>query len=90
MVRTQILKARGESRHSLLERRYTKISGNKLTFNTTYYPVFQNALSILQELKILLAPKKEHIFFSEVPIVSFRYYKSVKDFLLRGAFDFVT
>ena len=33
MVRTQILKARGESRDSLFERRNTRTSGSKLTFN---------------------------------------------------------
>ena len=33
MVRTQILKARGESRDSLFERRNTRTSGSKLIFN---------------------------------------------------------
>ena len=33
MVRTQILKARGESRDSLFERGNTRTSGSKLTFN---------------------------------------------------------
>ena len=41
MVRMQILKARGESRDSLLERGNTKTSNSKLTFNITYYPAFQ-------------------------------------------------
>ena len=31
-----------------------------LTFNITYYPVFQNTKTILEELQILLAPDKEH------------------------------
>ena len=56
MVRTQILKARGESRGSLLERGNTRTSESKLTFNITYYPAFQNVRSILEELQILLAP----------------------------------
>ena len=64
MVRTQILKARGESRDSLLERGNTKTSDSKLTFNITYYPAFQNVRSILEELQILLAPDKEHKSFS--------------------------
>ena len=41
MVRMQILKARGESRDSLLERGNTKTSNSKLTFNITYYPAFK-------------------------------------------------
>ena len=69
MARTQILKARGESRDSLLERGNTK-TNTKLTFNITYYPAFQNVRSILEELQILLAPDKEHKkVFPEVPIV---------------------
>ena len=41
MVRTQILKARGESRDSLLERGNTRTSESKLTFNITYYQRFR-------------------------------------------------
>ena len=40
IVRTQILKARDESRDSLLERGSTRTSESKLTFNITYYPAF--------------------------------------------------
>ena len=84
MVRTQILKARGESRDSLLERGNTKTSDSKLTFNITYYPAFQNVRSILEELEILLAPDKEHKnIFPQVPIVGFRNGKSLKDYLVR-------
>ena len=76
MVRTQILKARGESRDSLLERGNTK-TNTKLTFNITYYPAFQNVRSILEELQILLAPDKQHKkVFPEVPIVGFRNIKN--------------
>ena len=32
---------------------------NKLTFNITYYPVFQNVRNILQKLHILLTPDQE-------------------------------
>ena len=60
MVRTQILKARAESRDSLLEQGNTKTSESELTFNITYYPAFQNVRSILEELRILIAPDKEH------------------------------
>ena len=86
MVRTQILKARGVSRNSLLERENTKTSESKLTFNITYYPEFQNVRSILEELLILQAPDKEHKkVFSKFPIVGFRNGKSLKGYLVRAA-----
>ena len=70
LVRMQILKARGESRDSLLEQGNTRTFESKLTLNITYYPLFQNVRSILQQLQILLAPDKEHKkVFTEVPIV---------------------
>ena len=85
MVRTQILKARGESRDSLLERGNTRTSESKLIFNITYYPAFQSVRSILEELQILLAPHKEHEkVFPEVPVVGFRNGKSLKDCLVRA------
>ena len=86
MVRTQILKARGESREIPLERGNTRTSESKLTFNITYYPAFQNVRSILEKLQILPAPDKEHKkVFPEVPIVRFRNGKSFKDHLVRAA-----
>ena len=85
MVRTQILKARGESRDSLLERGNTRTSESKLIVNITYYPAFQSVRSILEKLQILLAPHKEHEkVFPEVPIVGFRNGKSLKDYLVRA------
>ena len=86
MVRTQILKARGESRDGFLERGNTKTSDSKLPFSITYYPAFQNVRSILEELQILLAPDKEHKkVFPKVTIVGFRNDKSLKDYLVRAA-----
>ena len=86
MVRTQILKARGESRDRLLERGNTRTSESKLTFNMTYYLAFQNVRSILVELQILLAADKQHKkVFPEVPIVGFRNGKSFEDYLVRAA-----
>ena len=60
MIRMQILKARGESRNTLLQRENSRTSKSKLTFNITYYLVFQNVKRILEELQDLLAPDKEH------------------------------
>ena len=86
LVRTQIHKARGESRDSFLEQRNTRTSKGKLIFNIIYYPAFQNARSILQELQILLGPDKEHKkAFTEVLIVGFRNGKNLKDYLVRTA-----
>ena len=48
--------------NSLLEWGNTKISDSKHTFNITYYPVFQNVRSILEELQILLAPRTQKSF----------------------------
>ena len=57
----------------------------KLTFNITYYPVFQNVRNILQELHILLTPDQEHKkVFQDIPVVGFRNGKSLKDHLVRA------
>ena len=86
MIRKQILRAREHSRKDLLEREKAKTSEPRLTFNITYYPVFQNIRNILQELRLLLAPDKEHKrVFPDVPVVGFRNGKSLKDYLVRAA-----
>ena len=78
MVRTEILEARGESRDRLLEGVNTLTSESKLTFNIAYYTAFQNVRSILQKLKILLAPDKElKKVFAEITIVGFCNVESV-------------
>ena len=41
--RTQILKAKGESRNNFLKRGNNKTSQSKLTFNMNYCQAFQNA-----------------------------------------------
>ena len=35
------------------------MSEEKVTFNITYYPAFQRATSIMEELHISLSPNKE-------------------------------
>ena len=53
MIRQQVLSAREHSRRDLLIRNNkTETSEQKLTFNATYNPVFQNIRSILQELHL--------------------------------------
>ena len=86
MIRKQILKAREHSRKDLLEREKTENSEPKLTFNITYYPVFQNIRNILQELHLLLPPDKEHKkVFPDVPAVGFHNGKNLKYYLVRAA-----
>ena len=68
----------------------TRTSEGKLTFNTTYYPTFQNVRSALEELQILLAPDKEHKkVFPEVPIPKvtlFEKYETHKQLKERETF----
>ena len=78
----QMLKVRGESRDSSLERGNNRTHVRKLTFNITYSPEVHNVRSFLQELQILLAPDKEHKnVFPEDPIVGCRNGKRLKDYL---------
>ena len=42
MISKQILRAREHLRSDLLEREKPQMSEQKLTFNITYYPAFQN------------------------------------------------
>ena len=80
MVRNQILRAREHSRNDLLEREKQQMSEQKLTFNITYYPAFQNVRAIMEELCILLTPNKENKkVFPNVPVIGFRNGKSMKD-----------
>ena len=72
VVRQEILKARKIPRNDLLEKERSYPEENKVTFNMTYYPAFQNTKTILEELQILLAPDKEHQkVFPNVPVVRF-------------------
>ena len=73
MATKQVLRAREHSRESLLEKVKSETYQNKLAFNITYYPVFQNVRNILQELHIRLTPDKEHKkVFQDIPVVLFR------------------
>ena len=59
------------------------MSEQKLTFNITYYPAFQNVRAIMEELHILLTPNKEHKKIFPVLVIGFQNGKSLKDFLFR-------
>ena len=59
MICKQMWKAWEHSRNDLLERKEVQIPEQKLTFNITFYSTFQNVRSIIEELHILLTPKKK-------------------------------
>ena len=80
MIRKQVSWAREHSKESLLEKVKSESNQNKLTFNITYYPVFQNERNILHDLHILLTPHQEHKkVFQGIPVVGFHNGKSLKD-----------
>ena len=57
----------------------------KLTFNITYYLLFQDVRNILQELHILLTPDQElKTVFQDITVVRFHNGKSLKDPLVRA------
>ena len=79
------IQRQGLFRNDLLEKEKQQMSERKLTFNITYYPVFRNVRSIMQELHILLTPNKEHKKVSpDVPVVGFRDGKNLMDHLVRA------
>ena len=85
MIRKQILRAREHSRNDLLEREKQQMSEQKLTFNITYYPAFQNVKAIMKGLHILLTPNKENKkAVPNVSVIGFWNGKSFKDFLVRA------
>ena len=81
MVRKQVLRAR----ESLLEKVKSESDQKKMTFNITYYRVFQNVRYIVQELHIPLTPDQGHKkVFQDILVVGFRNGKILKDHLVRA------
>ena len=57
----------------------------QVTFNLTYYPVFEDVRKTLKELHLLLTPDQAHKkVFSEVPIIGLKNAKSLKDHFVRA------
>ena len=55
------------------------MSEKKLTFNITYYLVFQTIMSIMEELHILLTLSKEHKkVFPNAPVLGFRMARAIR------------
>ena len=72
MIRKQILRAQEHSRNDLFEREKPQMPEQKLTFNITSYPAFQNVTTIMEELHILLNPSKENKkVFPNVSVIGF-------------------
>ena len=58
---------------------------NKITFNTTYHPVFRDVRKILEELHVILASDDGHKkVFPDIPLVSFKNDKNLKTHLVRS------
>ena len=84
LVRSKVLQARGHKRNELLDKE-KNIRENKLTFNLTFHPAFQNIYKILHKTQIILACDREHqSVFRNIPTVGFRRGKSLKDMLVRA------
>ena len=84
LVRKEILKARSQSRETLLDKEKRSRNDDRVTFNITYYPVFKNITIVLEELHILLAPDEQHRkVFTDIPRIGFKNGKSLKDHLVR-------
>ena len=84
MICKQKLRAQDHSRNDLLETEQPQMPEQKLTFNITYYPAFQNVRGIIEELHILLTPNKEHKkIFPNALVIELRNGKSLKDYLVR-------
>ena len=85
LVRKEILKARSQSRETLLDKEKISRNDSRVTFNITYYSVFKNIRNALEELHILLAPDEQHKkILIDIPRIGFKYGKSLKDYLVRS------
>ena len=68
---------------SLFKKKKAEIIKQKLTFNISYYPVFQNVRNISQELHLLLAPDKKHKKVFPNILVGFTNCKSLENYIVR-------
>ena len=85
LVRKEILKARSQSRETLLDKEKMSRRYDRVTFNIMYYPVFKNIKNISEELHILLALDEQHRkVFTDIPRIGFKNSKSLKDLLVRS------
>ena len=66
----QLLRAQEHSRNNLLEREKPQMPVQKLTFNVTYYPAFQNVCSMIGKTTYI--------------VIGFRKGKNLRDYLVRA------
>ena len=80
MVRKQILKAKAFSRDALLDKVKEVRKNDRLVLTLTYHPSIKKFQNILNEVHILLTPKKEHrkVFGGKPPMIGWRKPKSLK------------
>ena len=84
IMQKQILRAREHSRNDLLQREKHQMPEQKITFNITYHPAYQNVRSVMEELHFWLIPNKEHKkIFSNETLKGFWNGKSLKDHLIQ-------
>ena len=77
--RKEILKARSQSRETILYKEKMSRNDDRVTFNIRYYPVLKNIRTILEELYIFLASDEQHKVFTDIPRMGFKKGKSLKD-----------
>ena len=79
MVCKEILRARAIPREVLLEKANNQEKQNKITFNITYHPVFQDVRKILEKLHVILASDDGHKkVFSDGPMTGLKVNKNLK------------
>ena len=85
MVRNQILRARKFKRINRLNKQNSNSKEDLLVFNTNNHPTLFFLKNIHLDIHLLLTPDKEHqIVFQNLPIMGFRWGKSLKDSLVRA------
>ena len=85
LVRKEILKARSQSRETLSDKEKMSRNDDRVIFTITYYPVSKNIRIIFEELHILLASDEKHRkVFTDIPRISSKNGKSLKDHLVRS------
>ena len=79
MVRKEILRTRAIPRDALLKKVNSQEKQNKITFNITYHPVFQDVRKILEELHVILTSDDKHKkVFPNVPMTDSKINKNLK------------
>ena len=85
MVHKEILLARAMPRDALLEKINNQDKQNKIAFNITYHPVFQDLKKFLEDLHVILASDKGcKKVFPDVPLIGFKSNTILKLHVVRS------